>query len=216
MGSALADPTPAESLSLIDPWDNELSSPSLLVDPLLDSSHTGEAPDGPSVERIVACVDVNESEDLPLYDDAGPVARVLTSEGSTPLRQSVTTEVLDEGFVPCSGSQGGGGGGTDASPPSPDASQSILATYVTAPAKVTSSESVGVRKRPSDDSIDSDCSAEDVLLDDPGLLPMPSVTSISKKPAAKKAARPTVVASHSLPAVLSCIPVGKRSSKTIG
>ena len=46
-----------------------------------------------------------------------------------------------------------------------------------------------MRKRPPDDSVDSDCSADDVLSDDPSLVPMPGVTSGPKKPAAKKAAR---------------------------
>ena len=211
VGSASADPMPAESLILTDLRDNELSSPSLLVDPLLDSSSTKEAPDAPSVEGIVTCI--NESEDLSMHDDSGPSARVPTSDGSLPLPQSVTTEVLEEGFVPCGGSQGGGEGVSDASPPSPDASQSILATHVATPTKVTSSESVGLRKRPPDDSIDSDCSADDVLSDDPSLVPMPSVTSGPKKPAAKKAARPTVVACHSLPAIVSRIPVGKHPLK---
>ena len=214
VGSASADPTPAESLILTDLRDNELSSPSLLVNPLLDSSSTKEAPDAPSVEGIVTCV--NESEDLSMHDDSGPSARVPTSDGSLPLPQSVTAEVLEEGFVPCGGSQGGGEGVSGASPPSPDAFQSILATHVAAPTKITSSESIGLRKRPPDDSIDSDCSADDVLSDDPSLVPMPSVTSGPKKPAAKKAARPTVVACHSLPAIVSRIPVGKHPLKKTG
>ena len=214
VGSALADPTPAESPILTDLRDNELSSPSLLVDPLLDSSSTEEAPDAPSVEDIVTCV--NESEDLPMHDDSGPSARVPTSNGSLPLPQSVTTEVLEEGFVPCGGSQGGGEDVSDASPPSPDASQSILATHVAASTKVTSSESVGLSEKTPDDSIDSDCSADNVLSDDPSLVLMPSVTSGPKKPAAKKAARPTVVACHSLPLIVSRIPVGKHPSKKTG
>ena len=81
LGSASADPTPAE-----------LSPPNLLVDPLLDSSSTEDVADAPSVEGIV--MSVNESEDLPMHDDSGPTARVLTSDGSSPLPQSVTTEVL--------------------------------------------------------------------------------------------------------------------------
>lgn len=92
LGSASADPTPAESLILTDLRDNELSPPSLLVDPLLDSSSTEDVPDAPSVEGIV--MSVNESEDLPMHDDSGPTARVLTSDGSSSLPQSVTTEVL--------------------------------------------------------------------------------------------------------------------------
>ena len=211
VGSASADPTPAESLASTDVGDNELSSPSSL-DPLLDSSSTEVAPDVPPVEGVIPCV--NESEDLPMHDDSGPSAGVLTPDGSLPLPQSGTTEVLEE--VSCGGSQGGGEGVSDASPPSPDASQSILATHVAAPTKVTSSESAGVRKRPPDDSLDSDCSADDVLSDDPSLVSMPSVSSGPKKPAAKKAARPTVVACHSLPAVVSRIPVGKRPLKKTG
>ena len=46
-----------------------------------------------------------------------------------------------------------------------------------------------MEKRLPDDSVDSDCSADDVLSDDPSLVPMPGVTSGPKKPAAKKAAR---------------------------
>ena len=79
--SSTADPTPAESLISTDLRDNELSS-----------SSSGKAPDAPSVEDIVVCV--NESEDLSMHDDAGPTARVLTSDGSAPLPQSVTTHVL--------------------------------------------------------------------------------------------------------------------------
>ena len=131
-------------------------------------------------------------------------------------RSLLLLKFLKKVFFPCGGSQGGGEGVCDASPPSPDASQSILATHVAAPTKVTSSESVGLRKRPPDDSIDSDCSADDVLSDDPSLVPMPSITSGPKKPGAKKAARPTVVACHSLPATGSRIPVGKHPLKTTG
>ena len=57
-----------------------MSSPSLLLDPLLDSSSTKEAPDTPSVEGIVTSV--NESEDFSMHDDSGPSARVPTSDGS--------------------------------------------------------------------------------------------------------------------------------------
>ena len=85
-----------QSLILTDLRDNELSSASVLVDPLLDSSSTKEAPDAPSVEGIVTCV--NESEDLSMHDDYGPSARVPTSDGSLPLPQSVVTEVLKEGL----------------------------------------------------------------------------------------------------------------------
>ena len=81
VGSASANPTPAESLISTDPRDNELSSPSLLADALLDSSISGEAPVTPSVEVLVACV--NESEDLSMHGDAVPTARVLTSDGSS-------------------------------------------------------------------------------------------------------------------------------------
>lgn len=65
--------------------------------------------------------------------------------------------------------------------------------------------------------MDSGFSADDVSSDDPDIESLPRAAPAPKKPAAKKAARPAVVTSHSLPAVVPRIPsVGKRSSKKTG
>lgn len=162
------------------------SPPSHFEDALLDSSCVGEVPSGSSGDMGV---NVNVSEVLPPHNDAHSLIAVQASEGSSsfPLSEDLpaitTTGVLEGGFVPWSDSRYCGVGGTDASPPSPKA---LLC--------------VSVWKRPLAGRVASDCSLDDSILEF-----MPRAAPVSKKPVAKMAARPTVVASH--------VPLGKHSSK---
>lgn len=127
VGSASADPTPADSLPMSDLRDNELSPPSQPGDFAVDSSCAGEAPGEPLGDAGAALpVNDNVSVVLPSVDNASLSSETVASDGSSSLPLSVdppaiTTEVLEEDFVSRSGSQGGGVGSTEASPPSPDA-----------------------------------------------------------------------------------------------
>ena len=114
---------------------------------------------------------------------------------------AVVIEVLDEGFVPSLGSHGGGGDDADASPTSPEISQSVLAvcdvaTSTAAPMEVATSESVGIRKWPLAVTVDSGDSYDsaDVFSDDLGPGLASKAACGSKKPGTKKKS-PVVVSS---------------------